>query len=162
MLIFFVLIYILCTPDKYFLTDGLSRSELLQLGKRYCDTNDFCTIKSSSCCAECSCEEDCLKTKTCCPNVIKNKNFTTDLLTTCEDGYIRNNYFVNNASSLNDLPAFYFAMVAHCSDGRVCEFPNKTSEYSYDEHVMVYDVKSKVPYRNRKCAECNGIFEYIR
>lgn len=109
--------------------------------------------KQSKCCIECSCEDDCIYTRTCC--VDRAEPFPGSPVT--KNGEIC--LPVNpKTDSLNKLS---FLMVANCPDGftgpekEPCLHPN-SSELKH--FTPVFSKATKLHYRNEFCARCNGDF----
>ena len=63
-----------------------------------------------------------------------------------------------------EIPLRSYEMVTACSDGTDCsvDLSQLKDEVSLDDIVAVYTEPDLVIFKNKKCAECNGIHDYKR
>ncbi|KAL4227836.1 hypothetical protein ACF0H5_013273 [Mactra antiquata] len=153
----------------YIFIDGQISSELQELGKSHCPTVDFCTMNKTvnrlvSCCRKCTCKTSCLKTKTCCPDVLDQFPEVEPVTTECINGYMQNDYYRHalNVRQKNPLAIIGYMAISHCADGQSCRDPDVKTTLTFEDFPPVYNTEHSRLYRNADCAKCNGVTEYSR
>ncbi|XP_033732607.1 uncharacterized protein LOC117322017 [Pecten maximus] len=129
----------------------------LVCGSEYiCEKQNYDFIKSHQAtsglelCPRCSCDKDCVQSGTCCPDIMFS--FPEPI---CQDIFIiRNTPFGNDQGH----------MIVECHDESSHETKEKCYQNFTSAQLMqkppVTSNKYAFTFRNKHCAECNGVFNY--
>ena len=142
--------------------NAISNHMIRDIGSQLCPYTKFCQRNATTeyydpifrrpCCSECSCEDDCWKTASCCPDkvVIENKEPVTKCKTEIvkkADGFDREKfgYHVIDYCPLIEKNA---TLVTKCTT---------KEDRDFEELIWVSDDISGKIYQNKFCAECHNI-----
>lgn len=143
-----------------------------RLGTEFCPYNHFCQSNATSklqtetetaCCRSCSCDEDCWKTGTCCPD-FQTPETTKRPTEFCMDTIVKRaeNDNAEFSGASDGMKRYY--VITKCPDNEVnitliakCMGP---IQKRFEDFVWVSDAMTNKIYKNRFCAECNGIHRY--
>jgi len=138
-----------------------SDNNFLHLFEQYCAESLKCQLetqrdsnltetKTNKCCGECSCEENCGQTQSCCfaeDNVRYSKTHGKE----CIDPYTGDEVQFQQVGSQG------IVMVTHCLDkNQECKFKNGTL------NVNPVESSSSEVFINKDCAMCNGVSSFVR
>ena len=143
-----------------------------RLGTEFCPYNQFCQSNATSklqtetetaCCRSCSCDEDCWERGTCCPDFQTPETIKrpTEF---CMDTIVKRAENDNTKfSGASDRIKGYY-VITNCPDKEVnitliakC---TSSLQNRFEDFVWVSDAMTNKIYKNRFCAECNGIHRY--
>ena len=143
-----------------------------RLGTEFCPYNQFCqsnatfklqTETETACCRSCSCDEDCWERGTCCPD-FQTPETTKRPTEFCNETIVKRAENDNTKFSRASDGIKRYYVITNCPDNEV----NKTLtakctgslQKRFEDFVWVSDAMTNKIYKNRFCAECNGIHRY--
>ena len=153
-----------------------SKDEILgwihNITSQLCPYTDFCHTKASKvfnyavqdqapCCSDCSCDDDCIETNSCCPDKAMVSHNSTGLVckNTMTKKRSKNRDTRNNDGLSNGIKRYF--ITDSCPAGETdkdiqhrCLGTNKTT---LDDFVWVLDTATGKIYQNYHCAKCHGI-----
>ena len=109
-----------------------------------------------SCCEKCSCNNDCHETGSCCPDMpisgLIEPKYPCRRLSDFGRNVDRLRYGQSN---------HWYHVIDDCPNlTKTLAFKNCFEPKEVNDYVIVFDPKKEKLYRNKHCAECNGIFRY--
>ena len=129
----------------------------------FCQQNASLTIQDDSwapCCRACSCADDCRKRDNCCPDKILTTETSTTAKETCKSTYV----LMGDGDSFNkndDVRKIRYFVTETCPDSESDELLKKkcngTAAETLADIIWVSDTTTSKIYKNRFCAECNGV-----
>ena len=132
---------------------------------KLCPYTNYCTknktknqdnAEKSACCGNCSCEENCWKRGSCCPD--KSNITVIQPLATCESVVVKRSPYVHPTSVEGNLYQRYF-VTKSCptKDDTLAEKCSGNLQSSLEDYVWVTDKTTNDIYNNKHCAICNGV-----
>ena len=138
----------------------------------YCPYTDLCQSPArlttngnerTSCCAQCSCDNDCWRLDNCCLDKDRSKIHNTRALP-CKSTLTKD--FMNDHGLRSNIEPRTYRMEDTCPSSEVNKtLIEKCQGYSKDnleDYVLVSDKQTGMIYQNRHCAECHGVTEYTQ
>ena len=145
---------------------------LQQAISSYCPYTDLChsparlTTNGSeraSCCAQCSCDNDCLRLDNCCLDKGRSKIQNTRALP-CKSTLTKD--LINDNGITSDIEPRTYKMEDTCPPNEVnITLKQKCQGYikeNLEDFVLVSDKQTGMIYQNRHCAECHGVTDYTQ
>ena len=145
---------------------------LQQAISSYCPYTDVCQSparlttngnKRASCCAQCSCDNDCWRLDNCCLDKDRSKIHNTRALP-CKSTLTKD--LINDNGITSDIEPRTYKMEDTCPPNEVnITLKQKCQGYikeNLEDFVLVSDKQTGMIYQNRHCAECHGVAEYTQ
>ena len=145
---------------------------LQQAISSYCPYTDLCQSPArlttngnerTSCCAQCSCDNDCWRLDNCCPDKDRSKIHNTRALP-CKSTLTKD--FINDNGIRSIIEPRTYRIEDICPASEVNKtLIEKCQGYIKDnleDYVLVSDKQTGMIYQNRHCAECHGVTEYTQ
>ena len=145
---------------------------LQQAISSYCPYTDLCQSPArlatngserTSCCAQCSCDNDCWRLDNCCPDKDRSKIHNIRTLP-CKSTLTKD--FINDNGITSDIEPRTYKMEDTCPPNEVnITLKQKCQGYikeNLEDFVLVSDKQTGMIYQNRHCAECHGVTDYTQ
>ena len=136
----------------------------------YCPYSDLCQSPArltrngserTSCCAQCSCDNDCWRFDNCCIDKDSNNSYSSRVMS-CKSTLTKD--LINNNGFKSNIEPRHYRIEDTCPPSEV----NSTliqkcqgfSKEHLEDFVWVTDKQTGMIYQNKHCAQCRGVSEY--
>lgn len=110
------------------------------------------------CCGKCSCDPDCQLFGTCCPDKELTQSIAEKYPCTQIDKYFNEPREILTT----DRYELFYHMIDDCPNAILDQsYPRCSVLTELDDYVTVSDPKTDRVYKNKHCAKCNGIEDYV-
>ena len=153
------------TMFQFNATVVMTRPVIYQIGKTLCPYSDFCgqkkdfreNLRHSPCCADCSCDDNCWETGTCCPD----KEFIVERepVRHCHVSIVKTGKTTSVYNGINN-GIFAYYIIDYCPESeKNISIINKCTLSDIDhisDYRWVSDNVTGNIYQNKFCAACHG------
>ena len=162
---------------NWFQTSSCSRATIQDLTSKLCPYLNFCHHNASEvfarhmykpCCNRCFCGKECLASGSCCPDALKGGHGVSDetffrqlAVGTCTSTIVKPKQLISPKSGIE---LRLYRIIDSCptngssAEQVLCEAKTQTR---LSDLIWVSDLTNGTVFKNRHCAECNNIYEFI-